>query len=64
MAKPSAKKPDADQDLDALRARVEAILHSNGFEGTKAAGEITAAVSKFVGGDVAPKQDQEETEAA
>lgn len=62
MAKAQTKvttKSEADDDLDALRTRVEAILTSNGFEGTKTANEITAAVGEFVGRDLAPAKEEE-----
>lgn len=64
MAKPQAVKKtvDADQSVEALRTRVEAILHSNGFDGTKAAGEIAAAVSEHIGADLAPAPKADTTE--
>jgi hypothetical protein len=50
MAKEKTKTaPTSDESLAALRERVTAILHSNGFEGTKTAGEIVDAVSEFTG---------------
>lgn len=60
MAKAPAKKTDADQDLDALRERVAAILHSNGFDGQKGAEEIVAAVGEHIGGDLSPKEEKTE----
>ncbi len=62
-AKKTAKKTDADQELGALRTRVASILHSNGFDGTKAAEQITAAVSEFVGGDVSSEKEGPEKTA-
>jgi hypothetical protein len=44
-----AKAPKKTKEASDLRARVEAILHSNGFDGTKAAEEIHAAVVEHVG---------------
>lgn len=44
-----------------LKKQIEAILHSNGFDGTKAAGEIVAAVEAFTGEDLS--EESEETEA-
>lgn len=53
MVKKAVEKTEADLDLGALRTRVEAILNSNGFEGTKTAKEVTAAVGEFLGSDLA-----------
>lgn len=58
MAKAPVKKTEADTDLEALRARVTAILHSNGFEGTKTANEVVEAVGEFVGADLAPAKEE------
>lgn len=61
MAK--AEKKAETKDLSPLREKVKAILHSNGFDGSKAAGEIVAAVGEFIGGDLSDPKEDEKTAA-
>lgn len=47
MAK--AKATETTKDLKAFKAKIEGILHSNGFEGGAAARQIAEAVGEYVG---------------
>ena len=59
MAKAQTKVvPSSDESLDALRARVTAILESNGFSGTKTAEEVTAAVAEHLGADLGAAKEE------
>lgn len=62
------------QSYEELKTRIEAILHSHGYDGTVAAAQITEAVSAHVGADItapaetpapaAPVVEAERTDAA
>ncbi len=63
MAKKQVKTtPTSDESLGALRARVAAILHSNGFAGQKCAEEITAAVGEHLGADMSVAKEEKTEE--
>lgn len=59
------------QSYEELKTKIEAILHSHGFDGTAAAKQITEAVSDHVGADItaapavkADGETEEKTDAA
>jgi hypothetical protein len=61
MAK-APKKAETTVSAKDLKEKIAAILHSNGFEGQKCAGEIVKAVEEFTGEVLS--DESEETEAA